>query len=59
MSISSTFYAQIFCTNGVLAAFSSYVLASTKNSYEKRACLMLMKLTTGVPNNATDLWNFS
>jgi len=39
------FYVQIFRTNGVLAAFSSYVLALAKNSYEKYARLMLMKLT--------------
>jgi hypothetical protein len=31
--------------NIVLAAFSSYVLALSKNSYEKRARKMLMKLT--------------
>jgi len=46
-SISSTFYVQIFCTNFVLAAFSSYVLALAKNLYKKRARIMLMKLTTG------------
>ncbi len=47
VSISSTFYVQIFCTNVVLAAFSSYVLALSKNLYKKHACLMLMKLTAG------------
>ncbi len=50
MSISSTFYVQIFCTNVVLAAFSSYVLALSKNLYEKHARLMLMKLTAGRKN---------
>jgi len=34
--------------NIVSAAFSSYVLALAKNSYEKREQKMLMKLTTGV-----------
>jgi hypothetical protein len=47
VSISSTFYVQIFCTNVVLAAFSSYVLALAKNLYKKRARIMLMKLTKG------------
>ncbi len=28
--------------------FSSYVLALLKNSYEKRVCIMLMKLTPGL-----------
>ncbi len=41
------FYVRIFCTNVVLAAFSSYVLALAKNSYEIRARKMLMKLTEG------------
>ncbi len=44
-SISSTFYVQIFRTNIIFAAFSSYVLALAKNLYEKCACLTLMKLT--------------
>jgi len=44
-SISSTFYVRIFRTNVVFAAFSSYGLALVKNLYEKRARLMLMKLT--------------
>jgi hypothetical protein len=46
----SPFYVQIFCTNVISAAFSSYVLALAKNSYEKRACQMLMKLTAGGVN---------
>jgi len=37
VSISSTFFARIFCTNVILAAFSSYVLALANNSYKKRA----------------------
>ncbi len=47
MSISSTFYVRIFRTNVILAAFSSYILALAKKLYEKRARIMLMKLTTG------------
>ncbi len=47
MSITSTFYVQIFCTEIVSAAFSSYILALLKNLYVKRACITLMKLTTG------------
>ncbi len=47
MSISSTFYAQIFRTNVILAAFSSYILALGRNLYEKFARKMLMKLTPG------------
>jgi len=47
VSISSTFYVQIFCTNMVLAAFSSYILALSKNLYEKCAGMTLMKLTNG------------
>jgi len=39
------FYVQIFHTNVVSAAFSSYVLALAKNSYKKREQKMLMKLT--------------
>jgi len=42
------FYVRIFCTNVVLAAFSSYVLALSKNLNEKHARLTLMKLTAGV-----------
>ncbi len=42
------FYVRIFCTNVVSAAFSSYVLALSKNSYEKRVRKMLMKLTPGI-----------
>ncbi len=41
------FYVRIFHTNIDLAAFSSYVLALSKNPYEKRARKMLMKLTAG------------
>jgi len=41
------FYVQIFRTNVVSAAFSSYVLALSKNSYEKFARFTLMKLTPG------------
>ncbi len=51
LSISSTFYVQIFRTNVILAAFSSYVLALSKNSYEKHVCLTLMKLTATVIGN--------
>jgi len=47
VSISSTFYAQIFHMKVVLAAFSSYVLALAKNSYKKHVRSMLMKLTSG------------
>ncbi len=39
------FYVQIFCTNGISAAFSSYILALAKNLYEKYVRLMWMKLT--------------
>ncbi len=46
-SISSTFYVQIFGTNDVSAAFSSYVLALSKNLYEKCAHMTLMKFTIG------------
>jgi len=45
-SISSTFYIQIFRTNVVSAAFSSYVLALAKKLYKKRVRTMLMNLTT-------------
>jgi len=38
------FYIQIFCTNVVLSAFSSYVLALAKNLYEKRPQKTVMKL---------------
>jgi len=48
-SISSTLYARIFCTNVVLAAFTTYILLEKKLpkwlSYEKSARIMLMKLT--------------
>jgi len=43
------FYVQIFHTKVVSAAFSSYILALAKNSYEKCARKMLMKLMTGQP----------
>ncbi len=42
------FYVRIFRTKVVSAAFSRYVLALNKLSYEKRASIMLMKLTAGV-----------
>jgi len=45
VSISSTL--QIFRTNVISAAFSSYVLAFAKKLYKKCALIMLMKLTTG------------
>ncbi len=38
---------RILCTNVVLTAFSGYILALAKNSYEKRDRKMLMKLTIG------------
>jgi hypothetical protein len=41
-------YVQIFRTNVVLAAFSSFVLALAKNLYKKCARITLMKLTAGV-----------
>ena len=41
------FYLQIFCTNVVLADFSSYILALAKNFYKKCAHLTLIKLTVG------------
>ena len=41
------FYVRIFRMNVILAAFSSYILALAKNSYEKGARIMLMKLTEG------------
>ncbi len=40
------FYVQIFHTNGISTAFSSYVLALAKKLYKKCACLILMKLKT-------------
>ncbi len=46
MSISSTFYVQIFRTNVGSAAFSSYVLTLAKKLYKKCAHIKLMKLTT-------------
>jgi len=45
VSISSTFCVWIFRTTIVSAAFSSYVLALSKNSYEKCVHMTLMKLT--------------
>ncbi len=39
------FYVQIFCTNIILAAFSSYVLALAKIFVQKCARKMSMKLT--------------
>jgi len=48
LSISSTFYVQIFCTNIVRQLFSIYVLALGRNSYKKFARKTLMKLTTVV-----------
>ncbi len=48
VSISSTFYVPIICTNIVSAAFSSYILALVKNLYKKWARIMLMKLTPGL-----------
>jgi hypothetical protein len=61
VSISSTFYIQIFCTNIVLTAFTSYVLALSKNLYQKHTRMTLMKLTTdwanGVQNSACK-WGF-
>jgi hypothetical protein len=46
------FYVQIFCTNVVSAAFSSYNLALVKNSYKKCAQKMLMKLLAGRSKNS-------
>ncbi len=48
VSILSTFNSRIFRTNVILAAFSSYILALGRNSYEKFVRRMLMKLTAGV-----------
>ncbi len=42
------FYIQIFCTNVISAAFSSYILALVKNSYKKFVHLTFMKLTAGI-----------
>jgi hypothetical protein len=47
VSISSTFYIQIFRTNIILAAFSSYILALAKKLYKKGARKTLMKLMAG------------
>ncbi len=47
MSILSTFYVEIFCTNVVLAAWS---LALNELSYKKCARKTLMKLTASVEN---------
>jgi len=41
-------FINVLHTNVVLAAFSSYVLALSKNSYKKHARFSLMKLTAGV-----------
>ena len=48
VSMSSTFYVQIFRTNVILAAFSSYILALAKNLYKKGARKMLMKMAAGL-----------
>ncbi len=48
MSISSTFYVQIFLMYFVSTAFSSYILALAKKSYEKRTRETLMKSTPGL-----------
>jgi len=48
VSISSTFHVQMFHMNFVLAAFSSYLLALSKNLYKKHTRITLMKLTTRV-----------
>jgi len=48
VSISSTFYVQIFRTFVISAAFLSYILALAKNLYKKFARKTLMKLTSGV-----------
>jgi len=48
VSISPMFYVRIIHTNVILAAFSSYILALSKNLYKKCARKTLMKLTTGV-----------
>jgi hypothetical protein len=54
VSISSTFFARVFCTKDNSATFSSYILALVKGfwrkkalSYEKSVQKMLMKLTLG------------
>jgi len=47
-SISSTFYARVFCTKVFSAASSSYILAKKALSYEKCALKMLMKLTSAL-----------
>jgi len=51
VSISSTLYARDFCTNVVLAAFSTYMYlgkaAKTSYLYEKFVRRMLMKLAAG------------
>ncbi len=48
------FYIQIFHTNVVLAAFSSYILDLAKNSYKKLVHLTLMKLKVGGKERVTD-----
>jgi len=45
VSISSTFFARVFRTNVILAAFSGYILALANNSYKKCVRKTLMKLT--------------
>ncbi len=51
VSISSTFYVQIFCAYVISEAFSSYVLALAKKSYEKCTSKTLMKSTPGLVVN--------
>ncbi len=46
-------FGALFSYKIFLAAFFSYVLALAKNPYEKRAPIMLMKLTTPVTNFCT------
>jgi len=54
VSISSTFYARVFCTIFFGAKISnpkaSFVVFGTKILYKKCACKTLMKLTLGVSN---------
>ncbi len=53
VSISSTFYERIFCTNVVSAAFflvtCTYKKLPKRCLYDKRERIMLMKLTAGFP----------
>ncbi len=51
--IHQRFFARFFRTNVVSAAFSSYVLALSKISYEKCARKTLMKLTPGLKFTCT------